>query len=117
MYASCKRGRGSTRRSWSRREPSAEVDLSNFISPIPGISNRFPIIVSAFSSLPLFDVAVHKILNLPFKRHEAYIFSGLGRIGDQVSADPEDPANYDLFAGLEIIFKWIGSLITDPFVP
>ena len=39
--------------------------------------------------------------------------TGLGRIGDQVSADPEDPANYDLFAGLEITFKRIGSLITD----
>ena len=38
---------------------------------------------------------------------------GLGSIGDQVSADPEDPANYDLFAGLEITFKRIGSLFTD----
>ena len=28
------------------------------------------------------------------------ILTGLGRIGDHVSADPEDPANYDLFAGL-----------------
>ena len=46
-----------------------------------------------------------------------YRVTGLGRIGDQVSADPEDPANYYLFAGLEIILKWICSLITDPLVP
>ena len=39
--------------------------------------------------------------------------AGLRRIGDQVSVDPEDPANYDLFAGLEITFKRIGSLITE----
>ena len=45
------------------------------------------------------------------------LIAGLGRIGDQVSADPEDPANYDLFAGLEIILKWICSQITDPLVP
>ena len=31
--------------------------------------------------------------------------AGLEKIGDQVSADPEDPANYDLFAGLEITLK------------
>ena len=42
-----------------------------------------------------------------------YVKPGLGRICDQVSADPEDPANYDLFPGLEITFKRIGSLITD----
>ena len=41
------------------------------------------------------------------------LWPGLGRIADQVSADPEDPAECDLFAGLEITFKRIGSLFTD----